>query len=170
MSDYESDKDDAAWEAMLEDQFSQHQAELQEQAEAALLELLPNVESDVLLAKLKDKDIYGDPLHAAVIGLVDTIQEVLTQASEQRQEALRKAVEMKIRIANEFWAERIQAAIDMKRNKPKMSASEIAKQVINDEIYNENIINENELNYLQNTVSETFRKKLGKTPEYKAIK
>ena len=132
MSDYESDKDDAAWEAMLEDQFSQHRAGLQEQAEAALLELLPNVEPDVLLAKLKDKDIYGDPLHAAVIGLADTIQEVLFQASEQRREALRKAVEMKIRIANEFWAERIQAAIEKKRDNSKLGANKIAKRVIDD--------------------------------------
>jgi hypothetical protein len=170
MSDCESIEDDAAWDAMLEDRFFQHRADLQENAEAALLELLPNVDPDVLFANLKDKDIYGDPLHAAVIGLVDTIQEVISQANEQRQEALRKAVVMKIRIASEHWADRIQAAIDKKRIKPKLSASKIAKQVINDEIYNENITNDADLKYLQNTVSETFRKKLGKTPEYKAIK
>lgn len=170
MSDRESLEFDAALEAKSDWEHSQYQADLQENAEAALLELLPDVDPEVLLTALRNQDKYGDSFNAVLIGLIDAIQGKLTEENDQREDALRKANEINRRKVIRRWSPRIKMAVDKKRRNPKLSASMIAQLVIEDEIKNKKITDERKVDYLMDTVTETLRKKLGKNAEFKAIK
>lgn len=170
MSDNESIAFDALMEAKAEHEYYDHQANLLEQAVSTLIDLLPKVDVDEVLTRLKGQDAYGDPLHAVLMALADDVREEIARTSEQRNEALRIGTENKKRKAEDFWADRIQAATVKKHNNPGFSNSEIARQVIKDEISDENIINEQEVYKLLSTDVATLRRKLGKISTFKPIK
>jgi len=170
MSDNESIAFDALMEAKAEHEYYHHQANLLEQAVSTLAELLPKLDVDALLTKRQGQDVYGGPLHAVLIALADDVQEEIDRINEQRKEALQIGNKNKKRKTEEFWEDRIQAAIKKKRNNPMLKASAAARLVIKDEIRDENITNEQDRCYLLNTVVGTFRKRLGKNPKFNAIK
>lgn len=170
MSDYDSIMFDVALEESAERDFQQYQADLQEQAEATLAEVLRDLDIDDLLSNQKDLEPYGDPLDAAVRILVDAVQEKIRQTSKQRAEALRKANEVKKRNTEKLWADRIQESLAWKHSDPRLSASKIARQVMENEIEDKNITDDEEADYLFDTVAATLRRKLGKNTEFKAIK
>jgi hypothetical protein len=170
MSDNESIAFDALMEAKADHEYYNHQANLLEQAVSTLIDLLPKVDVDEVLTRLKGQDAYGDPLHAVLMALADEVREEIARTSEQRNEALRKANKNKKLKAEDFWADRIEAATVKKRDNAGFSNSEIARQVIKDEIRDENITNEQDVDRLLNTVVATLRRKLGKIPTFKPIK
>jgi len=170
MSDYDSIMFGLALEASAERDYQQYQADLQEQAEATLAEVLRDLDIDDLLRNQKDLEPYGDPLHTVVRILVDAVQEKIRQTSKQRAEALRKANESIKCKTEKFWADRIQKALKKKRRNPRLSASQIAKRVIEKEIEDKEITDEEKVDHMIDTAAETLRKKLGKNAEFKAIK
>lgn len=170
MSDYESTIFDGALEARADWEHQKYRADLQEQAEITLAEVLRDLNIDDLVRNQRDLEPYRDPLHAAVRILVDKVQEMIRQTSKQRAEALQLAAKEKKRLTEMRWADRTQKALKMKRNNPKLSASEIARQVMDDEIEDNHITDDKKADYLFDTVSETLRKRLGQNAEFKAIK
>lgn len=170
MSDFDSIILDLALADCAERDYQKYQDDLQEQAEATLAEVLQNIDIDGLLNDQKDSEPYGDPLHAAVRILVDKVQEEIQKVSKQRADAQQKALEAIERKTEKHWADRIQKAIKIKHNNSNLSDRKIAWQVMEEELDEKYITDDEEADYLMDTVTETLRKKLGKHPEFKALK
>ena len=170
MSDFDSIILDLALADCAERDYQKYQDDLQEQAEATLAEVLRNIDIDGLLNDQKDSEPYGDPLHAAVRILVDKVQEEIQKVSKQRADAQQKALEAIERKTEKHWADRIQKAIKIKHNNSNLSDRKIAWQVMEEELDEKYITDDEEADYLMDTVTETLRKKLGKHPEFKALK
>lgn len=170
MSDFDSIILDLALADCAERDYQKYQDDLQEQAEATLAEVLRNIDIDGLLNDQKDSEPYGDPLHAAVRILVDKVQEEIQKVSKQRADAQQEALEAIERKTEKHWADRIQKAIKIKHNNSNLSDRKIAWQVMEEELDEKYITDDEEADYLMDTVTETLRKKLGKHPEFKALK
>jgi hypothetical protein len=134
MSDKESIAYDAALDAMADYQHSQHQADLQEQAEVTLMELLPSEDVDDLLTKLKDQDAYGNSLHAVLMGLVNSVQHKTDKEQKNRIKAGINSGLSRTETAVEKLERRQEVADDLFESGLYAFKKDVAEEVIRREI------------------------------------
>jgi hypothetical protein len=170
MSDRESIEWQAARDAAQESAHHGYVNGLLEMAEAALIEKHSGADIEDLVSIQLKKEPYRDRIHAILNLLLDANYAEADRIRIQQHKASIKGADTKKRIAKELWADRIQAAKEIKGARHLMSANETASRVIEDEIKQENITNDADLKRLRNTTKETLRKKLGAIDIFKTKK
>lgn len=130
MSDWESIMMDIAINDAADQDYQRHLAELQEVLEAALLELKPTIDLDSLPKSTGE----SDPLYAAVMAMVDTVQARVDAHRDGQRHRGNKSGEQRAEKAAELLEERQQEADPLFYSGEYPSKLAVAKALLRKEI------------------------------------